>query len=408
MRKQYPDSRGYYGDYGGRYVPETLIPALHQLEETFRREIVKEDFLSELHYYLHEYAGRPTPLYHARNLSDDYPGFRVYLKREDLTHTGAHKINNTLGQGLLARRMGKKRIIAETGAGQHGVAAATVAALLQMDAVIYMGAEDMRRQAPNVYRMELLGAEVRKVEAGSGTLKEATSEAIRDWVSSFSYSHYLLGSVTGPHPYPLMVRTFQQVIGEETMRQLREKEEMPPSAVIACVGGGSNAAGMFYPFLEEKEVALYGVEASGRGLTGREHAATLTMGRPGVLHGSRSYLLQDEWGQVSPVHSVSAGLDYPGVGPEHAYFKDNGRVSYHAVSDEEALGAFRRISRREGIIPALESSHALAYLDYLHSSSPALSGGKEKSREVPVVVCLSGRGDKDLENVAELEAERRR
>ncbi len=399
-----PDSRGYYGPYGGRYVPETLIPALNELTGVFQREINRREFLQELDYYLKEYAGRPTPLYYARNLSRRYPGLKVYLKREDLTHTGAHKINNTLGQGLLARRGGKKRLIAETGAGQHGVAAATVAALLEMEAVVYMGAEDMRRQAPNVQRMNLLGAEVRQVRAGSATLKEATSEAIRDWVASSDYSHYLLGSVSGPHPYPLMVRTFQKVIGEETRRQLQQQEGRLPGAMVACVGGGSNAAGLFYPFLEDEEVELYGVEAAGLGLSGVEHAATLNKGRAGVLHGTRSYLLQDEWGQVSPVHSVSAGLDYPGVGPEHAYLKDIGRVTYEAVSDEEALRAFRLLCRCEGIIPALESSHALAYLEKLSSSF--LTSSSRVSSEIPVVVCLSGRGDKDLGTVSSYEEER--
>ena len=384
MKDTLPDSRGYYGVYGGRYVPETLMPALKELNEAFQEQINRDDFNQNLNYYLKAYAGRPTPLYYADNLSKTLPGLRVYLKREDLLHTGAHKINNTLGQGLLAQKMGKQRLIAETGAGQHGVATATVAALLKMEAVVYMGAEDMRRQSPNVQRMKLLGAEVRAVESGSSTLKEATSAAIQDWISSFENSHYVIGSVVGPHPYPLIVRTFQEIIGRETKQQLTDKQEKPPQALVACVGGGSNAMGFFYPFLPDEGVKLYGIEAAGKGLAHEgHHAATLSRGRKGVLHGSQSYLLQDCYGQVSPVHSISAGLDYPGVGPEHAYLKDIERVKYHSITDEEALQAFQKLCREEGIIPALESSHALAFLEYL--------GGP-----VSVVVCLSGRGDKDL------------
>lgn len=391
-----PDERGYFGAYGGSFVPETLVPALEELTLTLDRELNRKDFLEELNGYLQDFAGRPTPLYHAANLSASLPGLEVYLKREDLAHTGAHKINNTLGQGLLARRMGKKRLIAETGAGQHGVATATVGALLNLETVVYMGAEDARRQAPNVKRMKLLGAEVREVQEGSATLKEATNEAIRHWVASSEDSHYIIGSVVGPHPYPYMVRTFQEVIGREAKSQFNNLMGKQPDIVMACVGGGSNALGIFHPFLgmeglaEEVIPEIYGIEAAGEGLDGSKHAATLSRGSPGVLHGSLSYLLQDACGQVKPVHSISAGLDYPGVGPEHAFLRDERKVNYRSVTDEEARQAFEKLCRLEGIIPALESSHALAYLEHL---------SRENIEGRTVVVCLSGRGDKDLDNL---------
>jgi len=384
-------ARGRFGRFGGRYVPETLIAALDELEAVYEEARQDESFWAELDGLLRDYVGRPSPLYFARRLSEEV-GTRVYLKREDLNHTGAHKINNTLGQVLLARRMGKRRIIAETGAGQHGVATATACALFGLECVIYMGAEDVRRQALNVYRMRLLGAEVRTVEAGTRTLKDATNEALRDWVTNVRDTHYIIGSVVGPDPFPRLVRDFQSVIGKETKRQLEAMEGRLPAAVIACVGGGSNAIGMFHAFVDEPSVELVGVEAAGEGLDTGRHAASLAAGRPGVLHGSFSYLLQDEAGQVAPAHSISAGLDYPGVGPEHAYLKESGRARYGSVTDDEALEAFHTLARLEGIIPALESAHAVAYL-LRDRAALAGSGG-------PVVVCLSGRGDKDVEQVA--------
>jgi tryptophan synthase beta chain len=383
-----------FGAFGGRYVPETLIAALDELKQAYAAVEHDAAFAAELAELLREYVGRPTPLYHARRLSEA-AGARVYLKREDLNHTGAHKINNTLGQILLAIRMGKRRIIAETGAGQHGVATATVCALFGLDCVIYMGEEDARRQALNVYRMRLLGAQVRTVSAGTRTLKDATNEAMRDWVANASTTHYIIGSVVGPDPYPRLVRDFQRVIGVETKQQILEKENRLPAAVIACVGGGSNAMGMFHPFLDEAEVRLVGVEAAGMGLDSGHHSASLSAGRPGVLHGSYSYLLQDRNGQVAPAHSVSAGLDYPGVGPEHAFLKDSERASYVAVTDTDALQAFETLARLEGIIPALESAHAVAYV---------LGHARQWRNDGPVIICLSGRGDKDVEQVAAMKS----
>lgn len=386
-----PDERGYYGPYGGRFVPETLMPALEELEEAYRSAQVDPDFHRELAYYLNFYVGRPSPLYLARGLTGHCGGPQIFLKREDLNHTGAHKINNTLGQILLARRMGKKRIIAETGAGQHGVATATAAALFGLECAVYMGEEDIRRQSPNVYRMRLLGTEVIPVSSGSKTLKDAMNEAIRDWVTNVRNTYYLIGSVAGPHPYPAMVRDFQSVIGLETRAQVLEQAGRLPDCVIACVGGGSNAMGIFYPFLNDPAVKLVGVEAAGHGLATGEHAATLNRGSAGVLHGSLSYVLQDEHGQIQNAHSVSAGLDYPGVGPEHSYLKDSGRVIYNSVTDGEALAAFKLLCRTDGIIPALESAHALAEAVRLAPSLP--------SSDI-IIVNLSGRGDKDIPAVA--------
>jgi len=380
-----------FGEFGGRFVPETLIAALDELSEAWDAACHDPAFRSELDGLLHDYVGRPTPLYRADRLGAAAGGATVYLKREDLNHTGAHKINNTLGQILLARRMGKRRIIAETGAGQHGVATATACALFGMECTVYMGAEDVRRQALNVYRMEVLGAEVRTVDSGTRALKDATNEALRDWVATVADTHYIIGSVVGPAPYPRLVRDLQAVIGRETRDQLVEREGRLPAAVVACVGGGSNAMGIFHAFVGEPGVELIGVEAAGEGLDGTRHAASLSAGRPGVLHGALSYLLQDEHGQVAPAHSVSAGLDYPGVGPEHAYLKESGLARYESVTDEQALGAFRDLARLEGIIPALESSHAVAYV---------LEHGHRWAGQGPVVICLSGRGDKDVAEVA--------
>ena len=385
-----PDERGHFGEFGGRYVPETLMPSLAELEAAYAEARADAAFQSELDGLLETYVGRPTPLTFARGLTAHYGGPRIYLKREDLAHTGAHKINAALAQGLLARRMGKRRIVAETGAGQHGVATATVCALLGLDCIVYMGAEDVRRQSLNVFRMKLLGAEVRTVESGSRTLKDAINEAIRDWVTNVRDSYYLLGSVVGPHPYPAMVRDFQSVIGREAREQLLVAEGRLPTVAVACVGGGSNAMGLFHPLLEDA-VRLVGVEAAGEGLEGR-HAATISAGRPGVLHGARSYLLQDVWGQVLEAHSISAGLDYPGVGPEHSWLHVSERAEYGAVTDEEALEGFQLLSRTEGIIPALESSHALAYLSHL---------APELGADDIVLVNLSGRGDKDIGTVAD-------
>ncbi len=391
MKIKLPDSRGYFGIYGGKFIPETLIPAVEELESWYMKLKDDKSFQDEFDYYLKHYVGRPTPLYFARRLSKYLGGAKIYLKREDLCHTGAHKINNTIGQALLAKRMGKKRIIAETGAGQHGVAVATVCALFDFECVIYMGEEDMKRQEMNVYRMKLLGADVKPVSSGSRTLKEAINEAIRDWVTNVKTTFYMIGSVVGMHPYPMMVRDFQSVIGRETKRQILEIEGKLPDVIIACVGGGSNSIGIFYPFIEHvPDVKLIGVEAGGKGLDTGLHSASLTAGRPGVLHGAMQYLLQDENGQILNTHSISAGLDYPGVGPEHSFLKDAGLVEYTIATDEEAIEAFRLLSKLEGIIPALESAHAVA-----HALKVA---PKMKSDEI-VIVNLSGRGDKDLATV---------
>ncbi|MDD3987411.1 MAG: tryptophan synthase subunit beta [Candidatus Omnitrophota bacterium] len=387
IKKRFPDKSGHFLDFGGRFVPETLTFALDELEAEYNKAIKDKKFIAELNYYLKEYAGRPTPLYLAKGLSRYLGVGRVYLKREDLLHTGAHKINNTLGQGLLALRMKKPRVIAETGAGQHGVATATVAALFGLSCDIYMGEEDMKRQEPNVFRMRLLGAKVIPVRSGSKTLKDAMTEALRDWVTNVRDTHYIIGTAAGPSPYPMLVRNFQSVIGKETKEELRIKERRLPDYLVACVGGGSNALGLFYPFFYDKKVKFIGVEAGGRRMSLGEHAASLVKGSIGVLHGAKSALLQNDSGQVSNTHSISAGLDYPGVGPEHAYYKKIGRARYFAVSDKEALDGFRLLSKLEGIIPALESAHAIAYLNRMR--------GKVKKGCI-IVVCLSGRGDKDL------------
>ena len=387
-----PDQKGRFGDFGGRFVPETVMPALHELEEFYTKIKNDPEFQAEFSRYLKQYAGRPTLLYYAENLTKHYGKAKIFLKREDLLHTGAHKINNALGQALLARRMGKKRIVAETGAGQHGVACATVSALFGLECCVFMGEEDMERQALNVFRMKLLGTEVIPVTSGSGTLKDATSEAIRYWVTNIRDTHYIIGSVVGPHPYPMIVRDFQAIIGDEIRQQVASFSEAPLRYVVACVGGGSNAMGTFYEFRKDAAIRKIGVEAAGKGL-GAEHAASLTLGRPGVLHGALSYLLQDEDGQVIPAYSISAGLDYPGVGPEHSFFKDTGIASYVSVTDSDALAAFQRLARCEGIIPALESSHALAYLETLMP---------ETRPDESVVVCLSGRGDKDVQQVSKV------
>lgn len=385
-----PDTLGQYGKYGGRYIPETLMHAVIELEEAYAT--VKEDpaFQARMDKLLKEYVGRETPLYFAEHLTQTIGGAKIYLKREDLNHTGAHKINNTIGQALLAERMGKRKIVAETGAGQHGVATATVCALLDLECVIFMGEEDVRRQELNVFRMELLGATVIPVTQGSRTLKDAVNEALRYWVKHVEDTHYLMGSVLGPHPFPQLVRDFQAVIGKETRRQIIEKEGRLPEAIVACVGGGSNAIGMFHPFIDDTDVKLYGIEAAGSGIDTEKHAATMTKGEVGVLHGSMMYLLQDAHGQVQEAHSISAGLDYPGVGPEHSLLKDIGRVQYEAVTDEQALEALQLLSRKEGIIPALESAHAIAYATQLAA---------EMDKEEILVICLSGRGDKDVVTV---------
>ncbi len=389
-----PDSRGRFGIYGGRYIPETLIPAAEQLTEEYLRLRDDPEFQRELSYYLKYFVGRPTPLFFAQRLTEHLGGPKLYLKREDLCHTGAHKINNTVGQILIARRMGKRRIIAETGAGQHGVAVATVCARFGLECVVYMGEEDMERQAPNVARMKLLGAEVRPVRTGSRTLKDATSEAIRDWVTNVETTFYIIGSVVGMHPYPMMVRDFQSVIGKETREQILEAEGRLPDMIVACVGGGSNALGIFYPFLDEtNRIRLVGVEAAGLGIATGKHAAPLSAGTPGVLHGAMQYLLQDENGQVQVAHSISAGLDYPGVGPEHSYLKDKGLVSYTSVTDDEAVQGFHMLTRLEGIIPALEPAHAIAWVT---KEAP-----KQSKSEI-LIINLSGRGDKDLATVMKL------
>ena len=390
-----PDSKGHFGIYGGRYVAETLMPALIEVERAYDAARRDPAFTQEFQHLLADYVGRPSPLYFAPRLTEAFGGARIYLKREDLNHTGAHKVNNTLGQALLARRMGKRRLMAETGAGQHGVATATMAARFGMECDVYMGEEDIRRQAPNVKRMNLLGARVVPVGSGTRTLKDAMSEALRAWVAAVDTTFYVIGTVAGPHPYPVMVRDFQSVIGREAREQILRQEGRLPDTVIACVGGGSNAAGIFYPFLGDPAVSLIGVEAAGHGIASGLHAASIEAGRAGILHGSKSYVLQDKDGQITNAHSISAGLDYPGVGPEHAYWADAGRVAYHGITDAEAVAAFHQLARLEGIIPALESSHALA----------------EAKKQAPLlgklgvlVVCLSGRGDKDLENVMEYDA----
>ena len=388
-----PDPQGHFGDFGGMYVAETLMPALEQLRDQYLALRDDPGFVAELDRDLAEYVGRPSPIYHAKRLSRGVGGAQIFLKREDLNHTGAHKINNTVGQALLAQHLGKSRIIAETGAGQHGVASATVAARLGMQCVVYMGETDVERQAPNVFRMRLLGAEVRPVASGSRTLKDALNEALRDWVTNVADTFYIIGTVAGPHPYPMMVRDFNSVIGREARRQMLEREGALPDVLVACVGGGSNAMGLFYPFIGDREVAMVGVEAAGRGLASGQHAASLCAGRVGVLHGNRTYLLDSDDGQITETHSVSAGLDYPGVGPEHAWLKDSGRATYVGITDDEALSAFHRLCREEGIIPALESSHALAH-------AIKLAAGMRPDQRV--LVNLSGRGDKDVNTVAQL------
>lgn len=389
---QQPDERGHYGNFGGRFVPETLMTAVLELEAAYEEAIKDASFLDDIDYYFKQYVGRETPLYYAKTLSEQLGGPKIYLKREDLNHTGAHKINNAIGQALLTVRMGKKKVVAETGAGQHGVATATVCALLGLDCVIFMGEEDIRRQKLNVFRMELLGARVESVSQGSGTLKDAVNEALRYWVANVEDTHYIIGSVVGPHPFPRIVRDFQSVIGEETKKQIMEQEGKLPEAIVACIGGGSNAMGMFYPFVNDEDVKLYGVEAGGSGITSGKHAATLTDGSPGILHGTLSYLLQDDNGQITEAHSISAGLDYPGIGPEHSHLKDTGRVQYDSITDDEALEGVELLCKTEGILPALESAHAVAYCRKLADSM---------DKEDVLVVCLSGRGDKDVDTIRE-------
>ena len=393
MKYTYPNEKGYFGVFGGKYLPETLMPALEELEQQYLKIKNDGDFKRQLLYYLTEYAGRPTPLYFASRLTDVVGGAKIYLKREDLLHTGAHKINNTLGQVLLTKKIGKKRIIAETGAGQHGVSTATAASLFGLECTIYMGEEDVERQALNVFRMKLLGAEVKIVKAGSRTLKDAVNEALRDWVTNVKTTHYIIGSALGPHPFPMIVRDFQSVIGEEVKQQILEIEGKLPDVIVACVGGGSNAIGIFYPFIEDTQVRLVGVEAGGYGIETGMHAASINGGTIGVLHGMKSYFIQDEWGQIESTHSISAGLDYPGVGPEHAFLKEIKRAEYITATDEEALEGFLLLSRTEGIIPALESSHAI-----IKAVEIAKSLDKSKS----VVINLSGRGDKDVQSVKNL------
>ena len=389
----YPDEKGHFGPYGGRFVGETLMNAIHSLEEAYELYKNDPDFQAEMDKDLAEFVGRPSPVYYAENWSKKIGGAKIYLKREDLNHTGAHKINNTIGQALLAKRMGKKRIIAETGAGQHGVASATVAARLGMECVVYMGAEDVKRQSMNVYRMKLLGAEVVPVESGSKTLKDALNEALRDWVTNVDDTFYIIGTVAGPHPYPAMVRDFQTVIGREARQQMLDSTGKLPDALVACIGGGSNAIGLFHPFINDESVAMYGVEGAGHGIETGQHSAALCAGTPGVLHGNRTYLIQDEQGQITGTHSISAGLDYPGVGPEHAWLKDIGRAEYVSATDDEALQAFHDLTRTEGIIPALETSHALAYVSKLAATM---------NEEQSILVNLSGRGDKDMHTVASI------
>ena len=393
MPQNLPDAHGRFGPYGGQYVPETLMHAIHQLERAYDEARADPAFQAELDGYLKDYVGRPSPLYFGRRTTESWGGARIYLKREDLNHTGAHKINNTLGQALLCRRMGKRRIIAETGAGQHGVATATAAALLGLECEVYMGEEDVRRQELNVFRMRAMGSRVVPVSSGQKTLKDATNEAFRDWMSSVEYTHYCIGSTMGPHPFPMMVRDFQSVIGNEARRQILEAEGRLPDGVVACIGGGSNSAGIFFPFIDDASVKLYGVEAGGYGLASGKHAAAIGAGRRGVIHGMMTYVMQDDDGQTLPVHSISAGLDYPGVGPEHAYWKDTGRVEYSIATDDEALAMFYEMSRLEGIIPALESSHALVGAKKL---APKLG------KSAIIIVNVSGRGDKDCVEVARL------
>lgn len=387
-----PDKNGHFGEFGGRYVSETLMPALLELDRAYQHYRHESEFKEEFEFYLQQYVGRPNPLYYAERLTKELGGAKIYLKREDLNHTGAHKVNNTIGQGLLAKRMGKKRLIAETGAGMHGVATATVAALFGMTCEVFMGSEDIRRQAQNVFRMKLLGAEITAVTAGAATLKDAMNEAMRNWVTTVADTFYLIGTVAGPHPYPMMVRDFQSVIGKEVKKQHQKSEARLPDYLVACVGGGSNAIGLFHPFLKDKNVKLVGVEAAGYGIESGKHAAPLSAGSPGILHGNKTYLLQDLHGQIKEAHSISAGLDYPGVGPEHSWLKESGRAEYVSITDDEALEGFSRLTRAEGIIPALESSHAVAYAMKLAAGLPS-----DKS----IVVCLSGRGDKDMHTVAE-------
>ncbi|MGB7328092.1 MAG: tryptophan synthase subunit beta [Rubripirellula sp.] len=391
-----PDAQGRFGEFGGRFVPETLTRALNQLSEEYEKAKKDPDFQRELAGLLKTFVGRPSPLYHAKRMSEDVGGAQIWLKREDLNHTGAHKINNTIGQALLTLRMGKTRVIAETGAGQHGVATATACAHFGLPCTVYMGSEDIRRQKPNVFSMKLMGADICPVESGSKTLRDAVNEAMRDWMSSVENTHYIIGSVIGPHPFPMMVRDFQAIIGRETREQCRDSFERLPDCVVACVGGGSNAAGMFYPFVEDEGVRLVGVEAGGRGHEAGDHASPLTFGRPGVLHGSYSYVMQDDDGQTCDVHSMSAGLDYPGVGPEHSYWKDTGRVDYVECVDDAAMAAFDKLARTEGIIAALETSHAIA---------KAMTIAAEMSPKEHLVVCLSGRGDKDAMEIARLRGE---
>jgi len=389
----YPDDRGHFGPYGGRFVGETLMSAIYALEEAYNLYKNDPEFQAEIDRDLADFVGRPSPVYFAENWTNRIGGAKIYLKREDLNHTGAHKINNTIGQALLAKRMGKNRIIAETGAGQHGVASATVAARLGMECIVYMGAEDVKRQAQNVYRMKLLGAEVVPVESGSKTLKDALNEALRDWVTNVDETFYIIGTVAGPHPYPAMVRDFQAVIGREARQQMLDNTGKLPDALVACIGGGSNAIGLFHPFINDKAVAMYGVEGAGHGIETGQHSAALCAGTAGVLHGNRTYLIQDERGQITETHSISAGLDYPGVGPEHAWLKDIGRANYVSVTDDEALQAFHDLTRSEGIIPALETSHALAYASKLAATM---------TPEQSILINLSGRGDKDMHTVASL------
>jgi tryptophan synthase beta chain len=393
LNYQQPDERGHFGVYGGTFVAETLIHALDELKRAYDEARADPAFMAEFRSELVHFVGRPSPVYHAERLSRELGGAQIYLKREDLNHTGAHKVNNTIGQAMLARRMGKPRVIAETGAGQHGVATATICARYGMECVVYMGSEDVKRQSPNVYRMHLLGARVVPVESGSKTLKDALNEALRDWVTNVENTFYIIGTVAGPHPYPMMVRDFQRVIGDECLVQMPEMIGRQPDAVIACVGGGSNAMGIFYPYIPHEDTRLIGVEAAGQGLSTGRHAASLSAGSPGVLHGNRTYLLQDANGQITETHSISAGLDYPGVGPEHAYLKDIGRAEYVGITDDEALAAFHRLCRTEGIIPALESSHAVAY---------AMKLAPTMRRDQHLLVNLSGRGDKDIGTVADL------
>jgi tryptophan synthase beta chain len=390
--KTLPDSDGHFGIYGGRYVAETLMPLILSVEKAYDEAQADPAFQAELDDYLTHYVGRPSPLYHARRLSDHLGGAKIYFKRDELNHTGAHKINNTMGQILLARRMGKKRIIAETGAGQHGVATATVCALFGMKCIVYMGETDIARQAPNVFRMKLLGAEVVPVTSGSATLKDAMNEALRDWVSNVDDTYYIIGTAAGPHPYPAMVRNFQKIIGEEVRQQMMAAEGRLPDSLVACIGGGSNAIGLFYDFLDDEDVTIYAVEAAGKGIETGEHAASLSAGKPGVLHGNRTYLLQDEDGQITEAHSISAGLDYPGIGPEHSWLHDSGRVNYVPATDDEALEAFQLCTQLEGIIPALEPSHALAYVGKLAPTLP---------KDHLLVMNMCGRGDKDVFTVAE-------